>query len=32
VIGRLPVAAVRAAAESLVASALPDRELIRELA
>jgi Fe-S cluster assembly protein SufD len=32
VIGRLPVAAVRAAAESLVASALPDRGLIRGLA
>lgn len=31
VIGRLPLAALRAAAESLVASALPDRELIREL-
>jgi Fe-S cluster assembly protein SufD len=32
VIARLPLAPVRAAAESLVAAALPDRELIRGLA
>ncbi|HTL49476.1 MAG TPA: Fe-S cluster assembly protein SufD [Steroidobacteraceae bacterium] len=31
-IGRVPVAAVRSAAESLVASSLPDRDLIRGLA
>ncbi len=32
IIGRLPLPEVRAAAEALVASALPDRELIRGLA
>jgi Fe-S cluster assembly protein SufD len=32
VIGRVPLAPLRAAAESLVAAALPDRELIRGLA